>query len=118
MWSDAQQSVYFTELAVPQEDAANEAWGGSGEEGAERRKLHYSELAVEAEQQSWKARIQTAKAGCHELVATVYPLTVNSNDYHVLLLLQATPHDYSLAASCTLSEIHSQSPLVVTLSTL
>lgn len=35
MWSDAQQSVYFTELAVPQEDAANEAWGGSTEEEAQ-----------------------------------------------------------------------------------
>lgn len=88
------------------------------EEGAERRKLRYSELAVEAEQQSWKARIQTAKAGCHELVATVHLLTVNSNDYHILLLLQAIPQAYSLAASCTLSEIHSKSPLVVTLSAL
>ncbi len=29
------------------------------EEGAERRTLRYYELAVEAEQQSWKARIHT-----------------------------------------------------------
>lgn len=77
--------------------------GGSGEEGAERRKLRYSELAVKAEQQSWKARIQTAKAGCHELLATVHPLTVNSNDYHILLLLQPIPQDYTRAASCALS---------------
>lgn len=34
MWSNAQQSIYFTELAVPQEDAANEAWGRSSEEEA------------------------------------------------------------------------------------
>lgn len=27
IWSDAQQSVYFTELTKPWEEAANEAWG-------------------------------------------------------------------------------------------
>lgn len=37
----------------------------SHEEEVERMKLRYSKLAVKAEQQSWKARTDTAKAGCH-----------------------------------------------------
>lgn len=47
LWSNTLHIVYFIELTVPREDAADEA--------NERKKLLYVETAIEAEQQGWRA---------------------------------------------------------------
>lgn len=47
------------------------------EDGAGRRRLRSFKLAVEDEEESWKARIHAAPSVCRGLVVTVHPLTVN-----------------------------------------
>lgn len=49
LWSETQQVVYFVELTVPWEDAAEIAY--------ERKKVRYTELAAEAEECGWKSMV-------------------------------------------------------------
>lgn len=62
LWSNSQRMVYFVELTVPWEDAVQEAF--------ERKKLRYTELAAEAEQRGWRAKICPVEVGCRGFVAT------------------------------------------------
>ena len=62
LWSNSQRKVYFVELTVPWEDAVQEAF--------ERKKLRYSDLAAEAEQRGWRAKVCPAEVGCRGFVAT------------------------------------------------
>ncbi len=48
LWSPSLKSVYITELTVP--------WENSTEEAYERKKLHYIELAADAQQRGWKLK--------------------------------------------------------------
>ena len=60
LWSSSQQTVYIIELTVPLEDAVEEAY--------ERKSLKYAELAAEAEQHGWKAKVCPVKVGCRGFV--------------------------------------------------
>ena len=61
LWSEAQKVVYFIELTVPWEDRVVEA--------NERKKAKYAEMAAEAEQRGWKARLRPVEVGCRGFVA-------------------------------------------------
>lgn len=61
LWSTSQQRVYFIELTVPWEDSVEEAY--------ERKKLKYADLAAEAEQRGWKARVCPVEVGCRGFIA-------------------------------------------------
>lgn len=86
------------------------------EEGSQRRRLHCSG----AGSRSWTAKLESRGTRCKGWLPWIRSCSTstNRNDYHILLLLQLMPPNCSPAATCTLSEIHSQSPLVVTRSTL
>ena len=62
LWSNSQRMVYFIELTVPWEDNVEEAF--------ERKKLRYTELAAQAEQRGWRAKICPVEVGCRGFVAT------------------------------------------------
>ena len=53
--------VYIIELTVPWEDAIEEAY--------ERKKLRYSNLAADAEDRGWNARVLPVEVGCRGFVA-------------------------------------------------
>lgn len=55
MWFDAQQSVYFAEAAVPQEDEANEARGRSREEEAP---------LLQAGSRGWRGKLESQNTRC------------------------------------------------------
>ncbi len=50
LWSNSCQLTYIIKLTVPWEDAIEEAY--------ERKNLHYSNLAAEAEDRGWKIRVR------------------------------------------------------------
>ena len=62
LWSNTCKLVYIIELTVPWEDAVEEAY--------ERKKLRYSNLAAEAEDRGWKARVRPVEVGCRGFVAS------------------------------------------------
>ena len=62
LWSASLKHVYIIELTVP--------WEGAVEEAYERKKLRYSELAADAQQQGWKAKVCPVEVGCRGFVAT------------------------------------------------
>ena len=62
LWSNSCQLAYIIELTVPWEDAIEEAY--------ERKKLHYSNLAAEAEDRGWKIRVRLVEVGCRGFVAS------------------------------------------------
>ena len=61
LWSEALKLVYFIELTVPWEDRVDMAY--------ERKKARYAELAADAEQQGWRARVRPVEVGCRGFVA-------------------------------------------------
>ena len=62
LWSASLKLVYIIELTVP--------WEGAVEEAYERKKLRYAELAAEAQQQGWKAKVCPVEVGCRGFVAS------------------------------------------------
>lgn len=56
LWSSSLKSVYIIELTVP--------WESSTE-----KKLHYIELAADAQQREWKAKVYPVEVGCRGFVA-------------------------------------------------
>ena len=62
LWSPSLKSVYIAELTVPWENAVEEAY--------ERKKLRYTELAAEAQQRGWKAKVYPIEVGCRGFVAS------------------------------------------------
>ncbi len=62
LWSHSLKSVYITELTVP--------WENSTEEAYERKKLRYIELAADAQQRGWKAKVYPVEVGCRGFVAS------------------------------------------------
>ncbi len=62
LWSPSLKSVYITELTVP--------WENSTEEAYERKKLRYTELAADAQQRGWKAKVYPVEVGCRGFVAS------------------------------------------------
>ena len=61
LWSEVEKIVYFIELTVPWEDRVEEAY--------ERKKARYAEMAAEAEQRGWRARVRPVEVGCRGFVA-------------------------------------------------
>ncbi|KAJ8011633.1 hypothetical protein DPEC_G00060290 [Dallia pectoralis] len=55
-----QSSVYIIELTVP--------WEAAVEEAFERKSLKYTELAADAEQRGWKAKVCPVEVGCRGFV--------------------------------------------------
>jgi hypothetical protein len=62
LWSTSQKSLIIVELTVPWEAAVGEAY--------ERKKLKYSDIAVEAKQQGWRTQVLPVEVGCRGFVAT------------------------------------------------
>ena len=62
LWSASLKQVYIVELTVPWESAMEEAY--------ERKKLRYAELAADAQQRGWKAKVCPVEVGCRGFVAT------------------------------------------------
>lgn len=62
LWSPSLKSVYIAELTVPWENAVEEAY--------ERKKLRYTELAADAQQRGWKAKVYPVEVGCRGFVAS------------------------------------------------
>ena len=62
LWSASLKLVYIIELTVP--------WEGAVEEAYERKKLRYADLAAEAGQRGWKAKVCPVEVGCRGFVAT------------------------------------------------
>ena len=60
LWSSSTKKVYIVELTVPWEDAVEEAY--------ERKSLKYAELAADAEQRGWKAKVCPVEVGCRGFV--------------------------------------------------
>ncbi|KAJ8349703.1 hypothetical protein SKAU_G00248330 [Synaphobranchus kaupii] len=54
--------VYIIELTVPWKDAVEESY--------ECKKLRYAEIAADAQQRGWKAKVQPVEVGCRGFVAT------------------------------------------------
>ena len=62
MWSSSRKVVLIIELTVPWEAAVGEAY--------ERKQLKYADIAAEAEQRGWRARVLPVEVGCRGFVAT------------------------------------------------
>lgn len=62
LWSPSVKSVYILELTVPWENAVEEAY--------ERKKLRYTELAMDAQQRGWSSKIYPVEVGCRGFVAS------------------------------------------------
>lgn len=62
LWSPSLKTVYIIELTVPWENSTNEAY--------ERKKLRYIELAADAQQRGWKAKVYPVEVGCRGFVAS------------------------------------------------
>ena len=62
LWSTSQKAVFIVELTVPWEAAVGEAY--------ERKRLKYADIAAEAEQRGWRARVFPVEVGCRGFVAT------------------------------------------------
>ena len=62
LWSPSLKAVYITELTFP--------WENSTEEAYEHNKLCYTELAVDAQQRGWKAKVYPVEVGCRGFVAS------------------------------------------------
>src|SRR4029434_8468580 len=62
IWSPSWKAVYIIELTVP--------WESSVEEAYERKKLRYTELAADATQRGWNAKVWPVEVGCRGFVAT------------------------------------------------
>ncbi|XP_036000718.1 C-type lectin domain family 4 member A-like [Fundulus heteroclitus] len=54
--------VYIIELTVP--------WEGAIEEAFERKKLRYTNLAAEAQQQGWNVNVRPVEVGCRGFIAS------------------------------------------------
>ena len=55
-------TVNIIEFTVP--------WENSTEEAYERKKLRYTELAADAQQRGWNAKINPVEVGCRGFVAS------------------------------------------------
>ncbi|KAJ8014448.1 hypothetical protein DPEC_G00040330 [Dallia pectoralis] len=62
LWSPSLKSVYIIELTVP--------WESSTEEAYEHNKLRYTDLAADAQQRGWRAKIYPVEVGCRGFVAS------------------------------------------------
>ncbi|KAJ8010150.1 hypothetical protein DPEC_G00071990 [Dallia pectoralis] len=62
LWSPSLKSVYIIELTVP--------WESSTEEAYELKKLRYTDLAADAQQRGWRAKIYPVEVGCRGFVAS------------------------------------------------
>ncbi|XP_078118984.1 uncharacterized protein LOC144525794 [Sander vitreus] len=62
LWSALLKLVYIIELTVP--------WEGAVEEAYERKRLRYAELAADAQQEGWNAKVCPVEVGCRGFVAT------------------------------------------------
>ncbi|KAK0136320.1 hypothetical protein N1851_027790 [Merluccius polli] len=62
MWSASIKLVYIIELTVP--------WESSVEEAYERKRLRYTELVADVQQQGWRAKVRPVEVGCRGFVAT------------------------------------------------
>ena len=62
LWSPSRKAVYIIELTVP--------WENSVEEAYERKKLRYTELAADATQRGWNAKVWPVEVGCRGFVAS------------------------------------------------
>ncbi|KAL7867202.1 hypothetical protein AOLI_G00150160 [Acnodon oligacanthus] len=62
LWSPSLKSVYITELTVP--------WENSAEEVYKRKKLCHTELAADAQQRGWNAKVYLFEVGCRGFVAS------------------------------------------------
>lgn len=63
LWSSTVHTVYFIELTVP--------WEGAAEEANERKRFRYAEIAVDAQQKGWEALVRPVEIGCRGFVATI-----------------------------------------------
>ncbi|KAG7490126.1 hypothetical protein JOB18_028456 [Solea senegalensis] len=61
LWSPSIKSVNIIELTVP--------WESSTEEANERKKLRYTELAADAQQRGWNAKVYPVEVGCTGFMA-------------------------------------------------
>lgn len=62
LWSASLKLIYIIELTVP--------WEGAVEEAYERKKLRYADLAVDVQQQGWRAEVRPVEVGCRGFIAT------------------------------------------------
>ena len=62
LWSPSMKLVYIIELTAP--------WENSTEEAYEHKKLRYTELAADAQQQGWNAKVYLVEVGCRGFVAS------------------------------------------------
>ena len=62
LWSASLKLVYIIELTVP--------WESAVEEANEWKKLRYAELAADAQQLGWKAKVRPVEVGCRGFIAT------------------------------------------------
>lgn len=63
LWSASLHLVYIIKLMVPWEAAVEEAY--------ERKKVRYAELAADARQNGWDAKIRPVEVGCRGFTATL-----------------------------------------------
>ena len=61
LWSPSLKKVFIIELTVPWEDSVDEAY--------EQKRLHYAELAAEAQHRGWNADVRPVEVGCRGFVA-------------------------------------------------
>ncbi|TWW62702.1 hypothetical protein D4764_04G0013490 [Takifugu flavidus] len=61
LWSKSCRRVFIVELTVPWEEAIGEAY--------ERKRLHYANLAAEAEGRGWSVKVWPVEVGCRGFVS-------------------------------------------------
>lgn len=62
LWSASLQFIYIIEVTVPWEDGVKEAFN--------KKKLRYAELAADAQDRGWTAKVRLMKVGCRGFVAS------------------------------------------------
>jgi len=61
LWSASLKQVYIVQLTVPWQNAVEEAY--------EHKKLRYADLAADAQERGWKAKVCPVEVGCRGFVA-------------------------------------------------
>ena len=82
LWSPSLRSVNIIELTVP--------WESLTEEAYEPKKLRYTELAADAQQRGWKAKVYPVEVGCRGFVAYSTIRLLKDLGIHGQALRQAT----------------------------
>ena len=90
LWSPSLKCVYIAELTVSWENAVEEAY--------ERKKLRYTELAAEAQQRGWEAKVYPIEVGCRGFVASSTIKLLKDLGVHGQALRQTTLRLLSEAA--------------------